>query len=519
MEKTVLMKLNEEAHERSAESFLKGKYAPYLALLENSPLAKVRPHGITPQDYSTCGQMLQQFDEIYKPWARGEFGVNFNEADGSIAQLGVYPNIALDVIAVQYGMSPINVIASTQPIQEPHGTVYFKDFVAQNSRGNVTSGQKLFSTLGAPDVINDGFTGDTYQAVNPIVDPSPSTPAVYTNVALTSDDFGKPVNPQTMTIFGSAVCSAGTALYANIVPDPSTGKFSAVSQAGSSGTYLSLYGSVNFTNGTISANVSGATLTAVNLSAKFQTVEEANTDLQKAIISLQTKRIEAQFFALKSTWGMQEKYMLEKRFGMSLEESVATDLTAVINQEICTKAIKLIAANIPSGNQNTVFIRQPQSGVSLYEHKMAVVDAMEDADSQLLVSAGRGEVTCWIAGRKAASVLKTLPNFQKVDGGAKKFGPHILGTLEGVTVVRVPFDSVLDENTILGISRDENALEAPVVYSPYMPLVVTPPMNFGYNALQMQRACAVWAGIDTMVPNLSTQLEITQEDFNYGGAS
>lgn len=512
-----LEQLNEEAVQKTASQYLKGKYAPYLKSLDNSPLAKVRP--ITAHDYAILGQILENHDNIFMPRARMQYGMN--EADGSIAALGVYPNVALDVLAVAYGTSVINLIASTQPIKEPHGTVYFRDFQAQNTRGNVTAGQNIFSTLSAPDVFPDGYASDTFVNTTFENDGSPATPATYTATALSSEDFGAPVNPQTMVISGSIVTNHGTATLQNVIPNPSTGIFSGAASDGTN--IVTLYGTVNFTNGTVTSEVlgGGSTLSHVTLSAYFQTIEEANTDLQKAIPVLVSKLIQARFYALKSTLGMQERYMMEQRFGVSLEEEIANDLTAAINNEIVNQAVKLIATNIPTSNQSTTIYRQPQAGVSLLEHKQAVVDALEDANSQLLVSAGRGSVNCWIAGRRSAAVLKSLEGRFEKSSGANDlaFGPTLYGTLDGVPVVRVPFDAVLDQDTVLGICKSDRQWEAPIVYAPYMPLVVTPTQPYGFNPLQMQRACAVWAGLDSLIPNLSTQLTINQTGNTYGAAT
>ena len=53
--------------------------------------------------------------------------------------------------------------------------------------------------------------------------------------------------------------------------------------------------------------------------------------------------------------------------------------------------------------------------------------------------------------------------------------------------------------------------EAPVVYAPYMPLVVTTALPNGINPLLNQKAAAVWAAIESLIPNFVTQLIMTDD--------
>lgn len=89
-----------------------------------------------------------------------------------------------------------------------------------------------------------------------------------------------------------------------------------------------------------------------------------------------------------------------------------------------------------------------------------------------------------VAGRDAAAVIGTLPGFVKLSDGST-IGPHIYGTLDGATVVRVPFGSILGTNRVLLMYKGASPFEAPAVYSPYMPLVVTTALPTGANPGEM----------------------------------
>jgi len=93
------------------------------------------------------------------------------------------------------------------------------------------------------------------------------------------------------------------------------------------------------------------------------------------------------------------------------------------------------------------------------------------AEVNMLGNAGRGTVSVMVAGRNACSIIGTLPGFVKISDG-NMLGAHIYGTLDGVTVVRVPSNAVLDANHVYCMYKGTSPFEAAVAYCPYMPLVV-----------------------------------------------
>jgi hypothetical protein len=72
--------------EKDADRYEK-KFRTQMRVLENSPLAKVRP--ITPYDHYALGKQLESF-EIYK---------SLCEDDGTLAQLGKIPNVAFTMLS------------------------------------------------------------------------------------------------------------------------------------------------------------------------------------------------------------------------------------------------------------------------------------------------------------------------------------------------------------------------------------------------------------------------------------
>jgi hypothetical protein len=190
---------------------------------------------------------------------------------------------------------------------------------------------------------------------------------------------------------------------------------------------------------------------------------------------------------------------------MIAEDEVATDLVSAINSETVNTGIAQLAAKA-IGNVN--WSKTAPDGVSYFEHKQSLKDQLAVAEANILSVAGRGTVNVLVAGRNAASIIQTLPGFNRISDGAT-IGPHIFGTLDGMTVVRVPNSAVLNADTILCMYNAPSPFESALVYAPYMPLVVTSALPAGVNPLVNQRAAAVWAAIDVLVPNFVTKITIT----------
>jgi hypothetical protein len=403
------------------------------------------------------------------------------EEDGSLNQLGKIPNVALDVITVAYGTSPISVISSVQPIDEEQGTVYFKELIAQTTRGNVTANQSIAKADGVADVSEpQGFAGDY------LTESLGNTVGATQTYNLTLTEY--PVRKQRVTI--------------NIAtPSPLT-----CFDANGDGVLVGsgAYGTVNYTTGAVVLELAADPSGAYAITSTYATDFSADTDIPKVLTRLTSKGVHARVFALKDTVGLEQSYAMRRRFGMIAEDEIATDLVAAINAEVCSTAIAQLVANAVG---NTNFDKAAPSGVSYFEHKQTFKDKLADAEAVMLGNAGRGQVSVIVAGRKVAAIIGTLPGFTKISDGST-MGAHIYGTLDGVTVVRAPTTGAISADVAVLIYKGASPFEAASVYAPYMPLVVTTALPTGTNPLLSQRAAAIWAAIEPLVPSFATKLTV-----------
>jgi len=92
------------------------KYKKYMDVFESkSVVSKVRD--LTNEDIFALGKQL----ENYEQWQ------SFVEANGGQTDLGVLPNVALDVISAANTTSVIPMFASVQPLDDVQGTIWFKN--------------------------------------------------------------------------------------------------------------------------------------------------------------------------------------------------------------------------------------------------------------------------------------------------------------------------------------------------------------------------------------------------------
>lgn len=458
--------VNVKRIERDADRYHK-QYQPQMDMLEHkSAVSKVRP--ITTHDFYALGRQLEAFS-IYRDMC---------EDDGTLAQLGRIPDVAFDVLSVAYGASPISVIASIQPIDEEKGIVYYKNVVATSTRGNINAGDTLFAPIGGEVNTPIGYASDTTTIV---VGQTAAGTQTY-NFTLGN----LPLRPykQQLTI-GDIVGR-----------DDGNGHFVG----------YGVQGLIDYRTGAVTVQLyddPGATAKDIVVTST-QDMEGAK-ELPSLVLKLTTKSVEAQTFVLRDTIGLEQSYALRRRFGMAAEDEVASDLIASINSEIVGTTVMKLRAGAQG---NTPWSKNPPAAVSYIDHKMTLKDALSTAESVILANSGRGTISVLIAGREASAIIGTLPGFTKIADGTQ-IGPHIFGSLDGTTVVRIPNGAVLPANEILCIYNSGSPFESAAVYAPYMPLVVTTAMPTGVNPLMSQKAAAVWAAVDLLVPQFVTKITIT----------
>ena len=401
------------------------------------------------------------------------------EEEGSLAALGKIPSIAYDVITVNYGASPLTVLASVQSIEEEQGTVYFKNVIASSTRGSHTPGDNVFNALSTSTPL-ESYAGDT--VISSLGNTVAGTQVYNGNLTNT------PVRPQKVRIEIPAL--GLTAVDVN-----------------GDGLLLgyNIQGTINYQTGAYSISLVNDPAGVHPISATTSVNFEAATDIPRINSKFTSKTMQARLFALKDTVGLAQTYAMRKRFGLIAQDEMTRDLVAAINSELMILAIRLLDK---AAMGNTTFSKTAPAAVSAFEHRQSFNFEVANAEAVLLSNAGRGSIKVMVAGLNGASIISTLPGFKKIADG-NDIGPHIFGELNGIIIIRVHNTQVLNPDTILCVHRGDSPFDAALVYSPYMPLVTTDSLPTGTNPLVEQKAAAIWAALDVVVGNFVTRITLT----------
>jgi len=457
--------------EENADKYY-SKYRDYMDFYESNSTAGKLKGGVSSEDVYAFGKQL----ENYEQWQ------SFVEANGGQSDLGVLPNVALDVIAATNTQSVIPMFASIQPIDEVQGTVWYRNIISKTNRGNLSKGQETVDAITGRKVIPSQFAGD--EIVNEYTgakgDGSTKTFSFSAKYA--------PVLKRTLTV--------------KVEGQPNTkgiddGESNIIGVGITSGT-------INYDNGAITVTFNDAPDSDANIIIDYESDFEGMDEIPTIQTEYASKTIKAKSFALRSEIGLFKSYQMSKRFGTNPDELIAKDLVQELNAETSKGAV-LTAYMKAQGK--TVWKKTPPQGVSYTEHKLTFFDAMAQAETTILGNAGRfngGQV--YIAGTSAAAVLRTMPGFRPAENLAAVLGTHYFGDIDGKPVIRT---LVIPENEILVVSKGGSFFDTPVVFAPYLPLYVTNMMDGqDHNPLKAQKAVAMQAAVDAPVPTLMTKIAI-----------
>lgn len=449
------MNMNESMVEHYADAYVK-KYSDQINAFEKYSMLARAGQSINPSDIYALGRQLEQFED-YR---------SFVESNGSVADLGQIPNIALDVITASYGSSILPLVASTQAIDEEQGIIYFKQIKATSSGYGRTAGDVISNATGGS---NYSETYGSYEVAGEVVG---QTVAGTTSYSINLVKV--PVRPFTVNL------NVADTQFRAI--DDGKG---AILGAGVSGT-------INYETGVVALTFS-ADPGAHDVVASYGVNVEAGNDVLGISGSLDSTSIRAEVFSLKAETGLLQEYSFQKRFGRMATDEVAQDLTSELTRVINTAAIKRM--DLACKNEVT-WKKTAPDGVSYAEHKLTFVDAFANAENMLNSAAGRGNISRMIAGTNAAAILRGMPGFTTVDTALNQ-SVGLYGYLNGVPVIRA--SSIIDTDSIVCSYKGGSYFEAPLVHAPYMPLFVSSTIASGNNPLRNQRVAAVWSGLKVVI--------------------
>lgn len=470
------MSKNRELNEQSVDLMAEGYHKKYKTLVEayEKGAQKTRiGESLSSFEIAALGQQLDQFEDYRK----------FQESMSNLGALGAVPQVASEVIVAANANSVIPLLASVQPVKEEHTIVYFKttttnDKTYQNTKGVISDPRDLDNpgdgTLGAARVklpLPNKVSG-TVKTVQGNIDSKylPLRPR-YVEVAIDGVGFGKDDGEGHFVAFGfEGTIDYQTGAY-KIVVDPT-------------------------------ATITGDKVVTI---IADRDVDSAN-EITKVQTQLQTTDITAEVMALATDMGHFASFAFQNRFGKTAIDEVATDLTQELTRVMNTRAVTELAT---TAKQTTIeFDRTAPQGVSYAEHKLSFVDTIAEAEIALHKASGANAINRIIVGSTAAATLRGMPDFV-MDEDASRVAVGLYGYYDGIPVIRATNVKGVEDGDMVCINNnDSNYFNAPLVYAPFMPLMVTNTVQHANNPFRNTMAAGVWAGIKTVNPNLGLKVKI-----------
>ena len=311
-------------------------YKNEIDLYERSAVKARIGESVTQHEVAALGAQLAQF-EGYRA---------FTESTGNLGALGRVPEIATEVIVAANAESIIPLLASTQPIEEEHSIVYFKNIIAAKGVNGYTDGQVISDPL-TRDNPGTGFGGAQRIKKSSLGKFTTTQNSVTTNVT------ELPIRPMTFEVYVPGVGQGR---------DDGNGKLVA----------FGLEGTVDYATGAVTVKLgTGASVTQdTDIQAIFDIDVDSAKELPKIQTKLTTKDVKAEIYALSSDVGAFASFAFQKRFGEGSQVEAAMDLTNELTRIMNTRTVKELQVNAPAVTAQTTWYRKPQAGVADADHRL-----------------------------------------------------------------------------------------------------------------------------------------------------
>lgn len=367
--------------------------------------------------------------------AAGQAGPNVFGVSDNQAGLGLVSTF-LDIF---YGFFPQLIapqLASTQPLKTENGYIFYMQYTAGSTKGELTKG----------DVLMDPF--------------QVASQSEYTSNVVTVGDVKE--NVEKVVNLWAPV----KAIYINGVPIPNNAT-----------------GNVVVDGKTVAVTV---TITEVQLKLKVTSLGGHIDDLVATYeydnvyvpteVPLLTPNIvripiAARYRTIKTTHAFQAAYGYEAEHGDNLGQKLSDAAMEQLKREIDLDIVFQIMASAPS---TIVWNRAAGVAVGGYqEHKLSFMDAVANAANLIFKKSKRVRGNILLVGVDVLTIVETLPAFTGVELGEQLPGAAVVGKLKKMPVIVSP-DIPADEWAVIYKGQKEN-LDAGIVFAPYLPVFATEP--------------------------------------------
>ena len=421
-----------------------------------------------------------------------------------------WAGVALPLVRKVFGQIASKEFVSVQPMNLPSGLVFYLDFQYGTTKSPFTSGNSVYGDRGGNEPFGNTNTGGVYGAgrfgysINNTA--SVATPA--STASATWQDFNYDADY-------SASVAAGD--YRKVVINTSSlsnpdleGVRAFQLASGSGAIQVSAFTKLNSTNSAVEffVSASDAADPIGNVTITYQQqptdqyrgdFEDGNTGLNgdnstisipEVNVQMKSSAIVAKTRKLKAVWSPEFAQDLNAYHALDAEAELTSILSEYISLEIDLEILDMIISSAGAGSEvwsavNNRAIAQDANGtvtdLGFYNSQgqwfQTLGTKIQKLSNNIHQKTLRGGANFLVCSPTVATILESIPGFAAdSDGDAAKmnyaFGVQKVGALNSrQKVYKNPY---MNENVILLGFRGSQFLEAVAVFSPYIPLIMTP---------------------------------------------
>lgn len=335
-------------------------------------------------------------------------------------------------------------LVSVQPMEGPISMLFFLDFVAGTTKGNVSKGDTLISARTGMNEYGQEYASEQ-------VKDEPQTFGSGTGATLNLAYH--PIRPGSVTIVdGAGKTHKDTAADGTFVSEAS----------GLSSVTL------NYTTGLLTytgTTGSGAGLVTYDYNSEM-------SDLTPQMdASLTSAPVVSRAQKLRARWSVEVAAQLKAVHGLDAEVELTEALAQQIRFGIDNKIINDLFTIAQAGS--VTFDANPPSGSNIpyYTHQMAIVKTLTGASNNIFKATRRGYGNWIVCGVDAATIIEAHPLFESA-GNFNGPGVVFSGVLANRwKVFKNPF--LTDSSKFLVGYKGQNFFDAGYVYAPWIPFYQT----------------------------------------------
>ena len=368
--------------------------------------------------------------------------------------LGALPKRVLDIVRIFYPNQIANELVDIQPIDGEIGSIFTMAPRFSNTFGGVSAGDEIFKERPT----SSNYASEEFVATVGTGDGTTTAFSVTPSGALLPVRTGSVVIEQYASVDN---------LVLDRAVDDGNGHIVGVSIAPSS--------TINYTTAATVVNYSVAPASGVIVRLTyFYSAEASSQNIRSVEFDIREQAVKARMNPITFKYSVSAGLAAKAHLAIDVQDTLAQLAAQYIKIERDEKLVKLIASNAtPYVSLN--FDATPASGYQRNAFYGEIELKLDEAESLVQQTQGRGGVDFVLCGRNAANIFRNVRGFRATPNEAP-IGPHVIGTLrdDTITVVKVINSDVLGANEFVFGYKGYMAGDAATILAEWIPIYFTP---------------------------------------------